>query len=270
MALRINPTRGGPIASAGFSLIELLVVVVVVGVLASLLLPALSAAKSRASSIKCRSNLRQLGIQLQIYVGEYGAYPSMECVETNLLGTGVYAVLGVDGRVQLLDLGEPGARVCPTRKPRRQDATMFTSGGASTSYGYNGFGYVRRNSGEVHGLAGGVGMDGLDYHVTEGEVRNPADMIAVGDGLALVTARDSGLPADTVIEWDQGLLRQEAFSIGQVGVQEWVDRAKARHQSRGNVVFCDGHVEAVRFSRLFLDRDDAALRRWNRDNEAHR
>jgi prepilin-type processing-associated H-X9-DG protein/prepilin-type N-terminal cleavage/methylation domain-containing protein len=57
-----------------FTLVELLVVCAVIGILASLLLPALKKARDKAAAIKCSSNLKQLGVVMQHYIGDYGGY----------------------------------------------------------------------------------------------------------------------------------------------------------------------------------------------------
>lgn len=231
-----------------FTLIELLVVIAIIAILAALLLPTLSKSKESALSVACKSNLRQLGIALNLYTGETGFYPPSLHIDSSISG---FVTYGWPARLLPHVSGSTGVFKCPSTSPDFAWPTNRSSLGyqfpynvgkdEKFSYGYNAWGVA---------AVGGLGLgDNPSNAMPVSKVVKPADMIAIGDS-------DGNGGVDGEITFHRYL----SFSVAPLG---------ARHNKGANAVFCDGHVEWQKQSK-WTDLNEAAARRWNNDNEPHR
>jgi prepilin-type N-terminal cleavage/methylation domain-containing protein/prepilin-type processing-associated H-X9-DG protein len=254
---------------SGFTLIELLVVIAVIAILASLLLPALRHAKSRAQGIACLNNLRQITIATLSYTADYSAYP-IRCYDD-----------GVNG-YWWADLIEPYLHSkwadkvydCPGLWVTRGRGTFkYTNvpGQRIAGIYYHGKGSYDMNNDGVGAIGSGLGLGGRGMFAAvvplrESEVKSPANFIAFGD-----ICRD---PEGVLASWGSFLdpdwyIAIYLHSPNWGNDPGWHASGLRRHSGAYNLAFADGHVEFGKPKRFF-NLTDEGLRRWNRDNQPNR
>lgn len=256
---------------SAFSLTELLVVIAIIGILAALLLSAISRAKARAQQVKCANNVRQLGLAVQLFVTDTHAYPLFSNPKFLKGGYPEYQTAWTTALQGILAKGDPvrhpglpspydkGIWLCPAApRPAIIPADM-----GYPSYGYNAYGLSANSSTKNLGLGGHYGWhagpDGsMAPPVKDSEVTSPSQLVELGDGF----------------EGGKGIVRDGVGLLHRNGrVQDYLGSTKrsySRHRGKANLVFCDGHVESPTLKSLFDDTSDSALARWNRDHQPHR
>jgi len=256
---------------AGFTLVELLVVIGIIAILAALLLTAVSRAKGRALQIQCVNNVRQLGLALQGFVADNNVYPLRANPDyTNggypehkqgwivaLQSTELAIPGNSTNRVSFNKWARQGVWKCPAANP---PSNWPTNSHLYISYGYNWCGLSKESDTNSLGLGGHFMWNASRSPappVKESEVANPSEMMAIGDGF---------LGGSNVIRDGVRVLQRASEVQDFLGSTK---RSHARHRGKANVVFCDGHVESPRLKSLFEDASIPALSRWNRDHQPH-
>ena len=114
----------------GFTLVELLVVITIIGILIALLLPAVQAAREAARRAQCSNNLKQIGVAANLSVEKFGYFPTGGCYWFSAgnpdLGSGpmqpggwVYNILPYMEQMPLHDLGAGPRRGKPAAALQR-------------------------------------------------------------------------------------------------------------------------------------------------------
>ena len=242
--------------SAGFTLIELLVVIAIIAILAAMLLPGLARAKATAQTAKCKSNLKQLGLGLSLYVGDFAKYPYF--VNWDTPGTnGIYWY----GYLEPYTSATWTQQLyrCPTYKAEtieasgNGDGTTALSGAGSYAY--------RRDQANGGGGLGAVRLRETEFSaIPESKVKKPSDMYAMAD--ARLTYRSSNKV--------MGIFSfgPENYELLWSSIHKPAELPTDPHPPGRNIVLCDGHVESVKRVKLFA-RLEPWARRWYSDNLPH-
>jgi prepilin-type processing-associated H-X9-DG protein len=267
----------------GFTLVELLVVIGIIMILIALLAPAARGAWQGVQRVSCQSNLRQIGLAMDLYTQQYKFFPNAWIVLSDGRVAQCWPV-----RLRAFLGGNQKVFHCPAQDPR----SIWTRN-APRSVAFAGpvhvhFGYVRgerliigddTTTGTQNGMYFDIGINSLGTVGTwpprRGVGGNTYD--ALGKLLIRdVRRRDEVISpsrfivvADTVAD---GAGDGQVFAWNLAAAATGYDNSPASvHRGGANVLFFDGHVE------WFLKRDlviqwppvpaeAEKQRRWNIDN----
>ena len=252
----------------GFTLVELLVVISIIGTLMSLLLPAVNQALEAARAAQCKNNLNQIAKATSAYEGSFGAYPGWKnrvgnnvnvtwpiVLMPNLEQKALYktwseAAVSVSGSTIFWEL-----MICPSDPPVTSTITHISyvanAGRVGCLSAADCLTSITENpaTGIFHDRVGAAGVNALRIgakYVTDGL----SNTLLYSENIQ-ATQWDTTGKRDTVFVWHNTLMPFTNRKINYnktttVALNEDLARPSSFHPGGVNVAFCDARVIFLR------------------------
>jgi prepilin-type N-terminal cleavage/methylation domain-containing protein/prepilin-type processing-associated H-X9-DG protein len=242
--------RGWRHRTPGFTLVELLVVIGIVGLLVALLMPALARAREAARTVACASNIRQIGLANFAYAGRHRGHLPVPVLGTNLhygmpqtaiWATGEYGILDYTQGTLIPDLGGPYAAEQLFQCPSDDNPVTYAISISLIGDNQQGFTVVSREfTAQPRNFSYVWNFSIVTYDpkrsygsVRINQIRRPAEKVLLFEN------NDCNGLAPTPAFYDpQTYVDCPHLFIG------------LRHHNRSNVFYSDGHVELFDSLRL--------------------
>ena len=271
---------GGPVrnqthhalAPRAFTLVELLVVIGIIGVLTSLLMPALASARRAANTAQCASNLRQLATGWQSYANQNKRVSVPGRLPTLAKPSGVYDLdNGLQYRPRWYELlgAVNGVYACKNPKAIEDDSWTITNSvflcpevpdwnnSRNYPYGYN---YQFLGNARPHpSMVGGGTVAWINYPVPSSRIKAAQTVMAV-DCIGTAAGKPEGARTGYYQDGTKDINARgnKAHLVDPPRLTPMSDMADTqarapqnrsgpdpRHKNKLNAAFCDGHVDLV-------------------------
>ena len=219
----------------GFTLVELLVVVAIIGVLVGLLLPAVQAARSAARRVECSNHMRQIGLAIHQYVDTHdGKFPYvLNHSDAARDQTWIYSLSPWLEKVDQM-------RVCP--EDLRLKELVKTPNYPGTSYAFNG--YLSEPPPPRTTLSGDVIETPLGFADSFNALAETHRTIMLFEAVQLGLSSRFDHVGSQFWFSETNVVDKDNKSLVWLAVQREV--AVTRHQGDvANYLYADGHVEAI-------------------------
>ncbi|HIG30711.1 MAG TPA: type II secretion system protein [Verrucomicrobiales bacterium] len=218
-------------ALKAFTLVELMTVIAISGILASLLLPVISKSKSSAQRVQCTSNLRQLGFAVQLYWNDFEQKPFAYSTERTSKGIRYWfgrLEKGVEGQRKLDHtqgvlwpyIKGRGIERCPSFD---YSSPLYKSKAITASYGYGYNLHIAQKS------ESGLQSQGR-FRMTQ--LKSPSGSALFADAAQINDFQPPASSSNPMLEEFYYI----NFNPGDY------PNVHFRHQIQANSLFCDGHV----------------------------